>query len=270
MKPNSALPFLRFREDGKTAVADPGLVTGSNGGSPARCLNAGIPVNAFLPLIFIARLILLFHMKLFTRCFLLLTTVLGPLTSVLATTVTVTINNNFYAPMTVAIHTGDVVNFVWVAGVHPTTSDSATPAWATFTLGASSPSKAITFATAGTFPYHCEAHGYVGGGQNGIITVTQGAASAASDARLTSPGLSIFPNPSHGQVTVQLNQKAGADYKLRLSNIIGQEVRTIALKPELSSAGLPLDLSDLHAGLYFYSLVVDGKVVTTKRIVLQN
>lgn len=270
MKLNFAPPFPRFEGSGKTAGADPALVTGANPDSPARCLNAGIRALTFALLSFTTHFISRFCMKLFTRCFLLLTTVLGPLTSVLATTVTVTINNNFYAPMTVAIHTGDVVNFVWVAGVHPTTSDSATPAWATFTLGASSPSKAITFATAGTFPYHCEAHGYVGGGQNGTITVTQGTASAALDAHLTAPGLSIFPNPSHGQVTVQLNQKAGADYKLRLSNIIGQEVRTIALKPELSSAGLPLDLSDLHAGLYFYSLVVDGKVVTTKRIILQN
>jgi hypothetical protein len=69
---------------------------------------------------------------------------------------------------------------------------------------------------------------------------------------------------------VQLSQRASGDYKLRLSNIIGQELRTIALKPELTAAGLPIDLSDLRAGMYFYSLLVDGKVVTTKRLVLQN
>ena len=80
----------------------------------------------------------------------------------------------------------------------------------------------------------------------------------------------MYPNPSRGQVTVQFNQKAGADYKLRLSNIIGQEIRTVALRPELTAAGLPLDLSDLHSGVYFYSLLVDGKVTSTKRLVLQN
>ena len=74
------------------------------------------------------------------------------------------------------------------------------------------------------------------------------------------------PRPDYGAG----NQKAGADYKLRLSNIIGQEIRTIALKPELTAAGLPVDLSDLHTGVYFYSLLVDGRVVTTKRLVLQN
>ncbi|MBD2770127.1 T9SS type A sorting domain-containing protein [Hymenobacter sp. BT664] len=94
-------------------------------------------------------------------------------------------------------------------------------------------------------------------------------ASATVDGRPTAT-LNLYPNPSRGQVTVLLNQKAGADYKLRLSNIIGQEIRSIALKPELTSSGLPLDLSDLRAGVYFYSLLVDGKVTTTRRLILQN
>jgi hypothetical protein len=95
-------------------------------------------------------------------------------------------------------------------------------------------------------------------------------APAAADSRASLSILNVYPNPSRGQITVQLSQRASADYKLRLSNIIGQELRTIALKPELTAAGLPIDLSDLRAGMYFYSLLVDGKVVTTKRLVLQN
>ncbi|GAB3297789.1 hypothetical protein GCM10027511_12790 [Hymenobacter humi] len=95
-------------------------------------------------------------------------------------------------------------------------------------------------------------------------------APAAAEQRAATVGLTVYPNPSRGQITVQLSQRAAGDYKLRLSNIIGQEVRTIALKPESSSAGLQVDLSDLRTGMYFYSLVVDGKVVSTKRLVLQN
>ena len=105
---------------------------------------------------------------------------------------------------------------------------------------------------------------------NGLVVVTQRTTSATSDANLAIATLNVFPNPSHGQVTVQVTRKAGTDYKLRLSNIIGQDIRTIALKPELSTAGLPLDLSDLPTGVYFYSLLVDGRVTTTKRLVLQN
>lgn len=82
--------------------------------------------------------------------------------------------------------------------------------------------------------------------------------------------LSLYPNPSHGFVTVQLRQRPGPAYQLRLRNVIGQEVRSVALRPDLNAPGLALNLTDLPGGLYFYSLVVDGKVASTKRLVLQN
>ncbi|AWM33410.1 T9SS type A sorting domain-containing protein [Hymenobacter nivis] len=81
-------------------------------------------------------------------------------------------------------------------------------------------------------------------------------------------GLSLYPNPSRGFVTVQLRQPPGPAYLLRLSNVIGQEIRSVALRPDTSFPGL--NLTDLPGGLYFYSLVVDGKVASTKRLVLQN
>jgi hypothetical protein len=90
------------------------------------------------------------------------------------------------------------------------------------------------------------------------------------EARPLSPTLNVFPSPSRGQVTVQLSQQAGQDYKLRLSNLIGREVRLVALRPGMGEAGQVINLSDLPAGLYFYSLLVNDKVVSTKRLVLQN
>ena len=212
-------------------------------------------------------------MKIFTRFSLLLTLLLIPLAAAFATTFTVSVGNNFYSPATVNIQTGDIVRFVWQAGVHPTVADNGT-AWAPFTPSASRPTTDITFNTVGSVPYYCTAHGApglpLGQGMNGLIIVTQRVTTATLNANAAGIALSVYPNPSRGQVMLQLNQKPGTDYKLRLSNVIGQEIRTIALKPELTPAGLPLDLSDLHAGMYFYSLLVDGKVVTTKRLVLQN
>lgn len=166
------------------------------------------------------------------------------------------------------INVGDVVTWTWVAGVHPTMSDSSPAAWATFPMNSANTTFSRTFSAVGTFPYHCTAHGAPGIGQYGVINVR--VATATLDPRAAGIDLAVYPNPSRGQITVKLDQKVGADYKLRLSNIIGQEIRTVALKPELTTSGLPLDLSDLRAGLYFYSLLVDGKVTTTKRLVLQN
>lgn len=219
-------------------------------------------------------------MKLFTRFFAVLAIMAMPLMPVLAANITILVGDNFYhGPGNTTldrdirtITVGDVVTWNYVGqSSHPTMSDSAPAAWATFQMNVGSTSFTRTFSTVGTFPYHCQAHGGVGSGQYGILTVVAATPTATLDAREAGISLNVFPNPSHGQVTVQLNQKpSGGDYKLRLSNIIGQEIRTVAIKPELSTAGLPVDLSDLRTGVYFYSLLVDGKVVSTKRLVLQN
>ncbi len=83
------------------------------------------------------------------------------------------------------------------------------------------------------------------------------------------PTLSVYPNPCQGQLTVQLTGQPGLDYKLRLTNILGREVRLLALRPEQAAAGFTLDLAGLPSGLYFYSLLVNDKVVSTKRLTLQ-
>lgn len=215
-------------------------------------------------------------MKLFTRFVLLVAAVLSARGAAFAADVIIQVGpngTNLYSPANVTIRPGDDVVFTWASGVHPTVSDSSPAAWAPFVPSSSASTTRISNLPLGVYRYHCSAHAFQSApgqlfqGMVGIINVTL--ATSTTDARPTAT-LNLFPNPSRGLVTVQLNQKPGADYKLRLSNIIGQEIRTIALKPELTTAGLPVDLSDLHAGMYFYSLLVNGKVTTTKRLVLQN
>ncbi|MET4075805.1 T9SS type A sorting domain-containing protein [Hymenobacter sp. UYCo722] len=206
-------------------------------------------------------------MKLFTRLAVPMAVLLLSVASAFAATITVQVGDNFYrgpdGTSTIRMASTDELVFQNIgSSTHPTASAQ----WTTFIINPTTPTKTFpagTFAV-GTFPFLCTVHS----GMVGTIIVT-GTATATTDANLTA-ALSVYPNPSHGQVTVQLNQKAGADYKLRLSNIIGQEVRTVTLRPELTAAGLPLDLSELRAGVYFYSLLVNGKVASTKRLVLQN
>jgi plastocyanin len=217
-----------------------------------------------------------FVMKLFTRSMAVLAVMVVSLLPSLAANITINVGDNFYhGPGNTTrdndvrnINVGDVVTWNYVGQLsHPTASDNGS--WATFPMDAANKTKTITFTTPGTYAYHCENHGAPLSNMYGVLTVVA-APAATLDARTAGIEAHVYPNPSRGQITVQLNQKHGFDYKLRLSNIIGQEIRTIALKPELTAAGLPLDLSDLHAGVYFYSLVVDGKVLVTKRLVLQD
>jgi hypothetical protein len=91
----------------------------------------------------------------------------------------------------------------------------------------------------------------------------------ATQAATPTPTLTVFPNPSRGQLTVQAAGLTGQGYKFRLANVLGREVRLLAFRPEQASEALAVDLNGLPAGLYFYSLLINDKIVSTKRLTLQ-
>lgn len=85
-----------------------------------------------------------------------------------------------------------------------------------------------------------------------------------------SPTLKAFPNPSKGKFTISLTQTAGDVYKIKISNTIGRVIQTIKVADNVPAADVMIDLSDRPAGIYFYSLLVNDKMVETKRLVLQQ
>jgi len=93
-------------------------------------------------------------------------------------------------------------------------------------------------------------------------------AALALPSQSGSPALSVFPNPARGLLTVQLSAQHGPDYKMRLSNVLGREVRLLPLPLATAATGLPLDVTGLPAGLYFCSLLVNDKAVSTNRLTL--
>lgn len=84
------------------------------------------------------------------------------------------------------------------------------------------------------------------------------------------PTLSAYPNPTRGVTTLSLSQVGNDNYKIRISNTIGKIVQTIDLKDLDNVTEISLNLSHLPSGVYFYSLLVNEKMVETKRLVLQR
>ncbi|WBA40416.1 T9SS type A sorting domain-containing protein [Hymenobacter canadensis] len=216
-------------------------------------------------------------MKISTRFFGMVGLLLASLTGY-AATVVVQVGgadgSNVFSPQNVTIRPGDQVRWEWVSGFHPSVADDGV-SFAAFNVSANAPATRGPFTALGTITYHCQPHAFQatpGGpwqGMVGSITVSN-APLATLDSKAAAIGLSLYPNPSKGMVMLTVNQKPGAEYKLRLSNIIGREVRTFTLRPEAATNGMPLNLSDLPAGMYVYSLLLHDKVVATKRLVLQN
>ncbi len=182
-----------------------------------------------------------------------------------ATTVTITVGDNFYAPQTVTIHPGDIIAWHYQGGAnsHPTAADDGI-AWPIFTINAANPDKSLAFPTAGSFPYHCQFHGAAGTGMYGVITVA--AALAVAPPQLAGAARA-YPNPATAAVTLPLDQlPAGAAGTVQLLNALGNLVRTVEVPAGAAARELTLNVADLPAGLYAYRLLVGREVLATQRL----
>lgn len=79
-----------------------------------------------------------------------------------------------------------------------------------------------------------------------------------------------YPNPSTGEVKIDYTtgKSQGQVATLRLYDFLGREVKTVSLKR--SSGSIMLDINNLQAGIYFYSLEVAGRIVATKRLIVSR
>ncbi|MBI2721054.1 MAG: T9SS type A sorting domain-containing protein [Bacteroidetes bacterium] len=83
----------------------------------------------------------------------------------------------------------------------------------------------------------------------------------------TSAIQSLEPNPTDGIVNVKYTIGIGAQSaQLVLVNYSGQTISTVNLKPHESQ--LQIDSESLAPGLYFTTLIVDGKKVSTKKLIV--
>jgi hypothetical protein len=81
---------------------------------------------------------------------------------------------------------------------------------------------------------------------------------------LTSDDVTIFPNPSSGVLTVDLNQiKGNGIYQFEVYDVMGRRVYNQSLKPGSSQ----LDLSHLHEGIYSVVLSGDSDIYSNNIII---
>ena len=76
----------------------------------------------------------------------------------------------------------------------------------------------------------------------------------------------VYPNPSNGKFTVNIEGLQQANCKLSICNLVGQEIYTTFFKGQQST--LDIDLSDFSKGLYFVK-VDDGKNIYTQKIITE-
>lgn len=81
-------------------------------------------------------------------------------------------------------------------------------------------------------------------------------------------GTLTYPNPTNGQVVVDMQAYQGSQVKLELMDLYGRQLQS-ADTEEVESPFLDLDLSGYPAGIYLLQIKAAGKAVHTERILKQ-
>lgn len=78
----------------------------------------------------------------------------------------------------------------------------------------------------------------------------------------------IYPNPAGNIAYFDYKINKMYEAKFVISNIVGSITHSQLLNS--TDGKLTLDLSDYENGIYFYSLVIDGETILTKKLVIKN
>ncbi len=177
------------------------------------------------------------------------------------TTHVVEASDYVFTPAELTIAKGDTVKWVWVNGMHTTTSDTTSGAtvWNAL-LDQSHPSFSYVFNQTGVFPYYCIYH--VSFGMKGTITV--GPATSVKSADSVPYDYSLeqnYPNPFNPSTTIEYSISKQSYVTLEVYNILGRNLETLVNKEE-DAGNYKVEFNSMQtdnnkplaSGLYFYQI----------------
>ena len=88
-----------------------------------------------------------------------------------------------------------------------------------------------------------------------------------SDNKTTANNITAYPNPAADKVTIKYSLSKNAPAKLVVKNLMGVTLYSTPLNA--GSDKVSIDVSQYASGIYFYSLLVDEQVVSTKKLLVR-
>lgn len=76
----------------------------------------------------------------------------------------------------------------------------------------------------------------------------------------------VYPNPTYNTINIDYNFDVNIDgASVKIVNLLGSIVKEVEMDQNANK--LSMDVSDLTAGIYFYSIVVNNEIFKTKKLV---
>jgi hypothetical protein len=76
------------------------------------------------------------------------------------------------------------------------------------------------------------------------------------------------PNPANIFTKISYNLNTGKDARIVICNMLGSTLKDIRLNDNQNT--LTVSTADLKPGIYFYSLIVDGKTISSKKLIVSH
>jgi len=102
---------------------------------------------------------------------------------------------------------------------------------------------------------------------NVIFFVIFGTEVEISDAKVTNTGITAYPNPATDRVTIKYSLNKNVTAKLVLKNLMGHTLYTVPLNANCDKVNV--DISQYASGIYFYSLMIDEQIISTKKLLVR-
>lgn len=109
-------------------------------------------------------------------------------------------------------------------------------------------------------------HTKVGGNDTTIFTgINNNSGVVSSDYQLNQN----YPNPFNPTTTISYKLAKSGNIRIKVFDISGKEIEELVNKKlQAGSYKITFNLTKYSSGIYFYSMIIDGKVVDTKKLVL--
>ncbi|MDR1112173.1 MAG: T9SS type A sorting domain-containing protein [Bacteroidales bacterium] len=102
---------------------------------------------------------------------------------------------------------------------------------------------------------------------NVIFYVIYGTKVGIATTKTTDNNITAYPNPATDKVTIKYSLNKNAPARLVLKNLMGQTLYTVPLSA--GSDKVSIDVSQYASGIYFYSLLIGERVISTKKLLVR-